>query len=302
QLCHIPACSYYRWIINIQKSSPHITLEYTPGHSHERTTPVVLNAEADHFASWAQKHTSQLPVAPVPTFFMDEFTFWTPDDGWIESEIKSFVNSSLVKAKVQELAIRRHHQMASWLYDQHPPPAFLYTHTVSAYSAAVQLYARSGQLVTASGLYQKRLLAHEWCRLGCRAIESPHHVFVECPVFKNFRVEALKGILKVTERALQAVKKEIQDFPALRAAAESFLSDCNTIWPLTDTQFYLGHVPPLDRYLQCSSFNSTVMHDRVLRNVHSAWHLVAVRLMGHIYRDFLQRTSTKGPFAARICH
>ncbi|KAK0219084.1 hypothetical protein IW262DRAFT_1462703 [Armillaria fumosa] len=109
RLRHIPARSYYRWIINIQKSSPHITLEYTPGHSHERTTPAVLNAEADHFALWAQKHTSQLPVAPVPTFFMDEFTFWTPDDGWIESEIKSFVNSSLVKAKVQELAIGRHH-------------------------------------------------------------------------------------------------------------------------------------------------------------------------------------------------
>ncbi|KAK0219083.1 hypothetical protein IW262DRAFT_1437057 [Armillaria fumosa] len=168
--------------------------------------------------------------------------------------------------------------MASWLYDQRPPPAFLYTHTVSAYSAAVQLYARSGQLATASGLYQKRLLAHEWCCLGCQAIESPHHVFVECPVFKNFRVEASKEILK------------------------SFLSDCNTIWPLTDTQFYLGHVPPLDRYLQRSSFNSTVMRDRVLRNVHSAWHLVAVRLTGRIYGDFLRRTSTKGLFAARICH
>ncbi|KAK0214836.1 hypothetical protein IW262DRAFT_1512849, partial [Armillaria fumosa] len=67
---------------------------------------------------------------------------------------------------------------------------------------------------------------------------------------------------------------------ALRDATESFLSDCSITWPLTFTQFYLGHVPPLDRCLPRTSFNSTIMHDRVLRNVHSAWHLVAVRLTG----------------------
>ncbi|KAK0493401.1 hypothetical protein EDD18DRAFT_1356841 [Armillaria luteobubalina] len=183
KLRHIPACSYYQWIVDIQTLSPHISLEYTPGHSCQRTTPATLNDEADHFASWAQKHHNQLPVAPIPTFFMDEFTFWTPNDGSIESEIKSFVNSSMVKAKVQELAIRRHQQMASWLYDQRSPPTFLYTHMVSAYSAAVQLYARSGQLATASGLYQKKMLAQEYCHLRCRAIESPHHIFMECLVF-----------------------------------------------------------------------------------------------------------------------
>ncbi|KAK0489969.1 hypothetical protein EDD18DRAFT_1055122, partial [Armillaria luteobubalina] len=185
RLRRLPARSYYRWIIHIQKSSPHLVLEYTPGHSCEKSTPAILNSEADHYASWAQKHASQLPVAPIPTFFMDEYTFWTPADGWIKSEIKSFVNSSLIKAKVQELAIGRHHRMASWLYDQRPPPSFIYTHSVSAYSAAVQLYARSGQLAMANGLYQKRILAHEQCHLGCRAIESPHHIFVECPMFQN---------------------------------------------------------------------------------------------------------------------
>ncbi|KAK0485575.1 hypothetical protein EDD18DRAFT_1111398 [Armillaria luteobubalina] len=108
KLWHIPAHSYYWWIVDIQTSSPHISLEYTPGHSRQRATPATLNDEADHFASWAQKHRNQLPVALIPTFFMDEFTFWTPDDRWIESEIKSFINSSMVKAKVQELAIGQH--------------------------------------------------------------------------------------------------------------------------------------------------------------------------------------------------
>ncbi len=94
---------------------------------------------------------------------MDEYTFHTPDDGWIESEIKSFVNASLIKAKFQELGIGRHHRMATWLYDQRPPPSFIYTHAVSAYSAAVQLYARSGQLAMANGLCQKSMLAHDLC-------------------------------------------------------------------------------------------------------------------------------------------
>ncbi|KAK0220176.1 hypothetical protein IW262DRAFT_1273548, partial [Armillaria fumosa] len=260
-LHRLPARLYYWWIIHIQKSSSHLMLEYTPGHSLEKSTPAILNSEVDHYTSWAQKHITKLPVAPIPTFFMDEYTFWMPADGWIESEIKSFMNSSLTKAKVQELAIGHQHRMASWLYDQCPPPTFLYTHVISAYLAAIQLCARSGQLATANGLYQKRMLAHEQCHLGCRAIESPHHIFVECPMFQSLRDEALKEIQKVMERALQIGKKQICDFPALRDAAESFLSDCNITWPLTFTQFYLGHAPSLDRCLPHTSFNSTIMHD-----------------------------------------
>ncbi|PBK92015.1 hypothetical protein ARMGADRAFT_1081437 [Armillaria gallica] len=113
RLRQLPGCSYYRWIIHIQKLSPNITLEYAPHHSHKKTIPVILNSEADHHASHAQKHTSQLPVAPISTFFMHEYTFVTPEDGWIESDIKSYINSSLIRTKVQELGVGQHHQMAT---------------------------------------------------------------------------------------------------------------------------------------------------------------------------------------------
>lgn len=276
-------------------------LEYTPGHSHEKTTPTILNTEADHFATSTQKHPGQLPIALILTFFMDEYTFFTIDNGWIESNIKSFINTSLINAKVRKLSFGRHHQMASWLYDKRPPPKFIYTHAVSAYSAAVQLYARSGQLATASGLCQKKMLAHKLCWLGCKAIENPHHIFVECPVFQTLRHKTSQEILKVTERALEAAKKELHEFPGLHMAAESFLLDCNIIWPLTITQFYLGHVPPLECFIYQTSFSSMVMHDWVLHSIHSAWHVAAIRLTGQIYRDFLQWISIKGPFAAAIC-
>ncbi|KAK0493400.1 hypothetical protein EDD18DRAFT_1078620, partial [Armillaria luteobubalina] len=58
-------------------------------------------------------------------------------------------------------------------------------------------------------------------------------------------------------------------------------------WPLTDTQFYLGHVPPLDHCLPQPSFNSRIVCNCVLCHVHSAWHLIAVRLTGCIYGDLL---------------
>lgn len=151
--------------------------------------------------------------------------------------------------------------MATWLYDQCPPPSFIYTHAVSAYSATIQLYARSGQLATANGLCQKAMLAHELCRLGCQAIESPHHVFVDCPVFQTFWDEAAKEILRVTEKALESAKKDLKEFPGLQAAAASFLIDCNITWPLTITQFYLGHIPPLEHYIHRASFSSMLMHD-----------------------------------------
>lgn len=99
--------------------------------------------------------------------------------------------------------------MATWLYDQRPPPSFIYTHAVSAYSAAVQLYARSGQLAMANGLCQKKMLAHDLCRLGCMAIETPHHIFVECPKFQAYRDKTAKEVVRVTERALESVKKEL---------------------------------------------------------------------------------------------
>ncbi len=111
-----------------------------------------------------------------------------------------------------------------------------------------------------------------------------------------------KEVVRITERALESVKKELRDFPGLRDAAESFLTDSSITWPLTLTQFYLGHIPPLEHYVHRASFSSTVVRDRVMRNIHSAWHVAAMRLTGQIYGDFLRRISTKGPFAARIRH
>ncbi|KAJ7432247.1 hypothetical protein B0H11DRAFT_1668785, partial [Mycena galericulata] len=87
--------SYYRWILNLASRNP-LKITYTPGHSEEVSIPARLNFEADHYASSAQRRLHDVPTAPIPTFFMDEFTFYTPDDGWIESSIRTFVEKALI--------------------------------------------------------------------------------------------------------------------------------------------------------------------------------------------------------------
>jgi hypothetical protein len=81
--------AYYRWILALTNTNP-LKIVYTPGHSTEVSEPARMNFEADHYASLAQRYLNDIPVAPIPTFFMDDFTFFSNDDGWIESNTVPF--------------------------------------------------------------------------------------------------------------------------------------------------------------------------------------------------------------------
>jgi hypothetical protein len=78
---------------------------------------------------------------------MNEFTFFrvTRNDGWIESNIRIYIEQSVSRMTAEALAMGQ----STWLYHQPNPPTYIYHKATSAYTAAVQLYARSGQLATA---------------------------------------------------------------------------------------------------------------------------------------------------------
>src|SRR5882762_3458477 len=116
----------------------------------------LLNAEADHYMSKAQNATHLIPAAPILTFFMEDYTFYRVHDGWIETNIQVFVDYFLAKQTAKALSLAYHCQMATWLYDPQHDPIYPYTKVSSAYSAMVQLYARSGQLLTALSMKQKK--------------------------------------------------------------------------------------------------------------------------------------------------
>lgn len=144
---------YYCWILDLvnRKSA---TLTYTKAHTNDTILPAVLNREADHLASTSQKHISSIPIASIPTFFMDPYMFHCEPDGWVESNIQYFIDHFIAKSTSDTLALMPKHRMSTWLYD--PNTTWLYTKALSAYTALIQLYARSGKLPTAEGIFNKK--------------------------------------------------------------------------------------------------------------------------------------------------
>ena len=106
-------------------------------HTNQVNPPSLLNNEADHYASKSQNVTNSLHPTPIPTFFMDRFTFLWPHDRWIESNIHTFVDHSLVQNLSQDVLQKHHNRMAKWIYDPHPLPTYPYVKVMVAYSAVV---------------------------------------------------------------------------------------------------------------------------------------------------------------------
>src|SRR6202050_3377765 len=167
--------SYYRWITDLVRRV-RTEVIHMKAHTDQVNLPSLLNAKADHYASKAQEVVNSLHPAPTPTFFMDNYTFYRPKDGWIESNIRTFVDFCVVQSTSLKLQNGRHYQMTTWLYDPRPPPMYPYTRATAAYSAVVQWHARSGQLPTAAAMRERNQGDETRCQMGCSAIEAPHHV------------------------------------------------------------------------------------------------------------------------------
>ncbi|KAJ7164514.1 hypothetical protein C8R46DRAFT_1177069 [Mycena filopes] len=208
-------------LIDDSRTNP-LKIVYTRGHTDEISTASRLNFEADHFASSAQRVHSNLFSAPVPTFFMDDYTFYTDVDGWIESNIRSFFDKSTIRTSSIDAGIA-HQRMSLSLYDGIPPPEWSYTHAYSAYSAIVQLYARSGQLPTADVLQTRGKRDSSLCRLGCDEIEDMHHIFVACPRYEDWRAKAAADLLQ-RARHIPKVDPLIPPSPTLPPLARSRLA------------------------------------------------------------------------------
>jgi hypothetical protein len=96
-------------------------------------------------------------------------------------------------------------RMLTWVHDTTPPPDYPYTRALSAHSAVIQLYARSGQLPTAETLESRLKLDSCMCRLGCLAVESMHHIFVDCTLFTEWREDAANElVVRTTAKLVEA--------------------------------------------------------------------------------------------------
>jgi len=105
--------------------SQQVAILYTKGHSAESSIPSLLNASVDYYASKSQHICPYLHHAPLPTFFMDRFTFFTPTDGWIESNIQSLTDCLLSTQTAHELGLKHGLLLVQFVYDPTPPPTYM---------------------------------------------------------------------------------------------------------------------------------------------------------------------------------
>ena len=279
--------SYYRWIIDLAKRSP-LEMQYTPGHLHDNTLETRMNNEADHLATSSQKIYKELPELPSPTFHMNDFTFHNPTDGWVESNIPHYVDLQLIHQTLLTLNQGHSHRMSTWAHDGTPPPDYPYLKAVSAHSAAVQLYARSGQLATADILKKRNQLANDKCRLGCDATESPRHLFIKCPKYQDWRDESLKEMITKTELKVETFEIVGEAKENIMETAKSLFTD-SEIWPLHFSLYYLGQIPNLNKLFPENSNINPIQKRRLISHLAADWHSSSIRLAGRIFGDFQKR-------------
>ncbi|KAJ7255014.1 hypothetical protein B0H12DRAFT_1050396 [Mycena haematopus] len=265
-------------------------MTYTRGHSAELTLPAQLNREADHYASGSQKFRYLMHAAPLPTFTMDMYTLYTPVDGWIESNTRNFIDFFLVEAAARKLGHGNRMRMLIGVHDHQPPPEYPYTRAISAHSAVIQLYARSGQLPTAETLESRAKLDLCMCRLGCMAVESMHHIFVDCVHFSAWRDAAAEEVATRTERKLVEAGIVIDHVqcPILIAAKSLFIDDA-VVWPLKISQYYLGQIPSIEAHITRDLLPDAVKRRKLTSHLSSDWHTSSIRLAGRIFGS-IQRT------------
>lgn len=180
--------------------------------------------------------------------------------------------------------------MSTWAHDQSSLPDFPYLRATSAHSAAVQLYARSGQLPTADILMERGKLSNDRCRLGCDDIEDMHHVFVYCRIYEEWRIETGMSLVEWTTEKLNTMEVEGVVRDNLLKTVKSLFIDDPLVWPLQKTLFYLGQLPKIDPLINSESGeHGEIFRRRLKSHIVNGWHTSCIRLAGRIFGDFQRR-------------
>jgi hypothetical protein len=153
----------------------------------------------------------------------------------------------------------------------------------SAYTALVQLYVRSGQLLTAEGMVKKGQSGDNSCRIGHKAIEDMHHIFVNCPKYMKLKDEAIVEVTKKTNARIQSIELEETCTTSLLRIAKSLFINCYFTWPLHYTFYYLKHVLLLDLIIPINIFKTLIQHEHFIHNIKGDWHISSIKLASHIY-------------------
>ena len=154
---HKPAQSYYHWLGNVLSHAHDICFTHVKAHTSASDGPSLLNQQADDAASLAHYCSSSFPLAPIPTFSLDNFSLWCPLVGFIENNVLQFITSCLSQQVSHHLFFDSNQCMPSPIAPQ--SLTFPYEWSSAGYSAVIQLYACSGQLPTRGLLVSRGMLS-----------------------------------------------------------------------------------------------------------------------------------------------
>jgi hypothetical protein len=139
----------------------------------------------------------------------------------------------------------------------------------------VQLYLRSGQLDTSiSRASRLRDDQQPWCRFGCRFLEDPHHVFVNCPQFTSLRTDRASELRSNVARILTTSSISSIDRSFILERVHDLFQDSDA-WPTGRSLFYLGILPVL--------FPRTFHHPQIRSRLAHECHITSIRLAAQIW-------------------
>nr|VWO99263.1 MRP-like transporter [Ganoderma boninense] len=291
-----PALPLYLWLLDIFRRTPNPPVPtYTQAHTSDNTPSALANRLVDHLAS--SSHASHPPCLslPLPTFSFPTFVMHVPSHGYVfPSSIPSVLGDLVTHARLSDASARPNTVLFRSLYDTHPAPSHPYTRASSAYSALVQLYVRSSQLDDAFTRYRRFGDVSPACHFGCNILETPHHLFVECPHFTAVRDEAKGAVVRDTSLLLEAAKTPLPSEVFLHIA-RSLFSDNAHVWPQTLSHYFLGTVPPLPAVAVTQG--AELSTQRLLSRIAALWHSASIRLVARIWGSYRR---TLSPFPARL--
>ncbi|KAK6972008.1 hypothetical protein R3P38DRAFT_2471305, partial [Favolaschia claudopus] len=128
------------------------------------------------------------------------------------------------------------------------------------------------------------------CRLGCKDLETPPHIFVECPSFDAIRLNHKTAIVGHTRALLQSSKGIVKQdaWPNILALAENLWQD-HAIWPCGITQYYLGMIPSvfpaLNPRSESHQTSSPIALNRFGIRLANSWHTEAIRVTSRIWGE-----------------